>query len=236
MALTGFGPVYYLNTQNTNKFEEECRSLGIEAIAISPIDLDCISDYLMTYPRGYYRTELSKKEVAMTVSHLEIIRYGLEHSSDDSITICEDTLSFDTISKWPFSWSEIMENVPHTYDALQCCITFTATTTPVLSLHPYYGERSVSCYRITRGYAEKLMRLYRTNGKYQLEKVYPHATAEEVIYHSGITFTFPLFAKKYEPNLDSQYEHSPEYHSSSLIHSFWTNIYNVSDPALLFRF
>lgn len=151
--------------------------------------------YLTSYPRGYDRAPLARTHVARTVSHLEALRAWLDTNESEAI-FYEGEPWERRAFPWPWSWEEVRAHVPHTFDVFQMHVTYDPCATPEVRMHRRANERSVSCYLITRGHAEKLMRLYRVGQQYDLTRVYPRACAEEVIYDAGVVFTMPLVSSR----------------------------------------
>ena len=218
------------------------------------IKVEHIQDNLLaTFPRGYLRHPVSKQTVAHTVSHLEAIRKWLE--KDEAEAIFHEDVEWLT---WPWTWDEVREHVPHTFDVFQMCVEFEPRSRPEMRMHRRMNERSTACYVMTRGHAQKLMRLYHTPNGYDLTSVYPCAGAEEVLFDSGLTYTMPLVVQRHSGQyLDTQHsgqEHSDTQHlgqehsdkqenhtrsdetySTELVRLFWNEIHRVDDPYLLFR-
>jgi hypothetical protein len=156
-----------------------------------PVALLDADDFLTTYPRGYDRAPLAKPHVQRAVSHLETLRAWLDTNEPEAI-FYEGEAWEKRAFAWPWTWEEVRAHVPHTFDVFQMHVAYDPRATPEVRMHRRVNERSVNCYLITRGYVEKLMRLYRVGRQYDLTRVYPRACAEEVIYDGGVVYTMPL--------------------------------------------
>jgi GR25 family glycosyltransferase involved in LPS biosynthesis len=247
--LKGLGPLYYINlsdqVEKRKTLEHQCEQYGIETVRMDAIDGrnqtsdQLVEKYLHFLPVTYHGKEMTTNELACTLSHLFTIRHWLTNSSSETAWIAEDDISFETVEKWPFRWSDIQNRLPYNFDVIQMAITFIPNHEINFQLHKRGAdEHSATCYLINRWYAIKLMKLFWVDNKFFLSKVYPFSRSEEVLYRSGLVYSIPLFT--YHTHYDSTIQtkqHAEYYHNYSreVVLQFWNQAHNIHNPYILFN-
>jgi hypothetical protein len=224
--LENFPPLYYINLDRRPDRNEHMVKLiatyGLDGTRVAAVDgKEPIHSRLDVIPE-----RLRPVEIATTISHLQTIRHWLSHSKSDTAILCEDDVSFDTVSSWGCSWKHIKEQFPPYWDIVQLCIIYHPLHECTISLHHRPTTNfSAACYMINRRYAEKLMSLYwnKETKKWRLHGLAPYPlTAEEAIYRPGACLSIPLFTYTGTMGSDIQsQDHIDQYHAiSKNIHQF----------------
>ncbi|WP_029040868.1 glycosyltransferase family 25 protein [Cucumibacter marinus] len=195
--LEGLPPIRYINLERSadrrEQMERQFEAYGLsEAARVTAIDGAAgeAAAYLETAPI------LPKRDgyLACMLSHLRAIERWLEDGGGDEVIIAEDDLKLDSVDHWPFDWTYFRSQIPLNYDVVQLAL-----------MHPYKlhfvmhprlpNNESAAAYLINRPYAEKLMRLYRGEKGFCLDRLRPEkSSAEALVFSSGLCFSFPLFS------------------------------------------
>jgi GR25 family glycosyltransferase involved in LPS biosynthesis len=232
--LESFPPIYYINLDRRQDRDKHIKKLlatyklkGVRVPAVDGKNLNSFEEYVDVHPPN-----LKPVQIACTISHLQTIRYWLENSDTDTAVICEDDVSFETVSSWGSSWKDIMTEIPSYWDILQLCIIYHPKQDVIINLHHRtMYDFSAACYMINRRYAQKLMSLYwnedtkkwklhGNNGPFPL-------TSEEAVYRPGACLSIPLFTFTNTMGSDIQsQDHLDQYHlySKKLSSVLWSNI------------
>ena len=169
--------------------------------------------------------DLRPNEIACTISHLRAIHYWLTHSDTDTAIICEDDISFETVPDIPFSWNELVSQLPYYWEIVQLSIIYHPKFPIAVNLHHRNTtDFSAACYLIKRDYAERLMKYHFFHGKWKLD--YPiktRMTSEDLLYNAGITISIPLFTYHSFLSDIQTPDHVEYYHvfSRNLILTLW---------------
>jgi hypothetical protein len=139
-------------------------------------------------------------EVSTSLSHLMNIKNWLETSDDPYVIIMEDDYDLSFIEYWHFDWEYLMNKIPHDWDCIQ--MSFENNTMIPCFLHPIISGHGTGASLINRHYAEKLVRLYYIDGKYDFSKKIgnakwmqnPNLTTDYFLGHSGKTYCIPLIS------------------------------------------
>lgn len=102
--------------------------------------------------------KLRKSEYGCMMSHLRIIEEFYK-SGEDQLIIMEDDIDISSIDNWEFTWKELMDSLPE-YEVLQLVRNRDVEDHARLKVWDW-EDKSTGAYLITRGYAEKIVRLYR---------------------------------------------------------------------------
>jgi len=230
--LENLPPVYYINLDHrvdkrAHMERNVVSSPHVKSTRVSATDGRVDNTALMY--QGVVPPRLKPTEVACTLSHLRAIREWLTTSDTETVLICEDDVSLETVDSWPFTWSEVVNKLPYYWDVFQCCITYHPLHPATISLHMHQTtDFSDVCYLIRRSYAEKLMSLYWRDGVWKLDysSVLP-LTAEEAVYRPGVCFSLPLFTytNEFESSIQTR-EHMNSYHvpSREFICNVWRQV------------
>lgn len=215
-----FPPLYYINLDRREDRKQHMEKLlqtyDLSATRVSAVDgSQSIQNKVDVVP-----ARLRPVEIACTLSHLQAIRSWLIHSKSDTAVICEDDISFETVSSWGCSWKQIEEKFPVYWDIVQLGIIYHPLHECTISLHHRPTTNfSTLCYVIRRRYAEKLMSLYwnKETKKWKLHGLAPYPlTAEEALYRPGACLSLPLFIFTNTMGSDIQSQaHLDQYHAFS---------------------
>jgi hypothetical protein len=146
-------------------------------------------------------------ELSITVCYLNIIKQWLENTDENHILIMEDDYDLSYVDYWHFDWEYLMNNIPYDWDCIQ--MSFENDLVIPCHLHPIEPGHGAGAFLINRRYAEKLMHLYRKDGKWDLSKKCrnlnwmrtPNITVDYLIGHGGKTYCIPLISVN--PNIGS---------------------------------
>ena len=167
------------------------------------------------------------RNVAVSISHLEIIKEWVEETTDPYMIIMEDDTDINLIKYWHFDWEYLMNNIPYDWDAIQ--LMFNSDSIIPCFLHVKLGNSWNGPIMITRFYAEKLLRLYFINGKYNflvksnrkdlcfVTKSVAHVGVDDFLGFNGKVYQLPLFSQN--PYLDKTQR--KQHIISHRAHYFW---------------
>lgn len=109
-------------------------------------------------PEATLNRYLNKNEMGCMMSHLSIISDFYKNSREETMIIMEDDVDISSIDNWDFSWSEFINAMPN-FEILQ--IVRNQEHQLYAKLKKWeWSDKSTAAYVITRGYAEKVSRLY----------------------------------------------------------------------------
>lgn len=179
-----FGPVYVINLKR-----REDRRIVLERIFkenniqdytfIEAIDAkNDISNLVHYFPSE----NISKQEMAVTMSHLKAIRYWLEHSENEYAIIFEDDIDFGLSSYWGFTWNDFINSIKFEYDILQLCVHYIDDYFEIKMHKKRENEYSAAFYLIKREYAKTLIDKYFIDNKYN----FMYSDSEHVADHYAI--------------------------------------------------
>ena len=159
---------------------------------------DDLSDIL----KGRYPDNMSSGEVGCVTSHLKALKHWLETSDSSCALIIEDDCDLDPVKYWGFTWKDFYSKIPYSYDVVQLAIINPAQVH--MQLHPrFVNDFSTACYVINRRYAQKLLDFHTKGDKYKIDqRVLPRAVADDLIYNTGLTYSFPIFLYKLDLGSD----------------------------------
>ena len=221
-TLAGFPPLYYINL-NRRKDRDTHMKQYLKKYKLNGTRVEAFDGSVA----GFYDDlveatppHLRDVEIACTLSHLNAIRQWLDTSDSDTAFICEDDLSFDTISSWGCTWKDIESQIPHYWDIVQMCVIHHPQREIILNLHHRtMYDYSTACYLIHRRYAQKLMSLYWNDATklWKLDMVVPFPlTSEEAVYRPGACLSVSLFTFTGTMGSDIQSkDHLDQYHNFS---------------------
>jgi hypothetical protein len=149
-----------------------------------------------------YQSKLKQHitEIAMSLSYMSIIKNWVETTTDNYMMLMEDDYDLSFIEYWHFNWEYLMNNIPHDWDCIQ--LSFENGNIIPCYLHPIISGHGTGASLINRNYAEKLLRLYYVDGKYDFSKKIcnskclndPNITVDYFLGHSGKTYCIPLIS------------------------------------------
>jgi len=229
--LDGMPELYYINLDNRldkrSYMEQLFLTHHIKGTRISATHIGNYTELI----EGAIPTRLRPAEIATSISHLRAIKYWYDHSEEDMAMICEDDLSFETVSMWNTTWKTVVSRLPFYWEIFQCSLTYHPQQPVAISLHHHQTyDFSCVCYVIKRSYAKRLLELYERNGKWKLD--YPTAfplTAEELLYRPGACVSLPLFCytNQFESSIQTK-EHMMTFHeySRNIVLQVWKQVGN----------
>jgi hypothetical protein len=159
----------------------------------------------------YKRKNHHTVEICIALSYLIIIKNWLETSNEKYMVLMEDDYDLSFIEYWHFDWDYLMNNIPYDWDCIQ--MSFENSYIFPCYLHPILSGHGTGASLINRSYAEKLIRLFYVDGKFDLTKKIgvwkwskkglgmPNVTTDYFLGHSGKTYCLPLMT--INPNIGS---------------------------------
>lgn len=232
--MNDFPPMYYINLDNRVDRNEHMKtiisSFNMKATRISATNVENYKNFIEKFPYG-----LRPSETACLVSHLSAIREWLTTSDSDIAMICEDDVSFEHVSQWPFTWGQFMSSLPYYWEICQCCIIFHPQQNIFINMHNRTeSDFSAACYILKRSYAKRLMSYYWNSITEKWKLDFPisyRLTSEEAIYRPGACISIPLFSftNEHGSNIQSE-DHLETYHTfSKCIHNMlWSQIREIN--------
>ncbi len=232
--LENFGPVYLINLpdQETrlNHIKKEFSTHGIENYKIIEA-VDGRKSDLRGIVHGNY-PKLRPSEIGCLASHINAIKAWLEDCDDEYGIIMEDDCSFDNVKYWQWTWDEFMQNIPDDADIIQLVILkeddikFNMHLKERYNRHDYFSYAwSTACYVIKRSYAQKIVKTFLIEGRYEFaEGKYKNKPADVVLYNLGKAYTMPILTHFVDTENAINLSHEP-FHSRSKkqIDSWWQN-------------
>ena len=218
--LKGLPHIYYLNVDTEIKrkdyMESQFDKWGIEnytrvsASKFLGSEFDSWKD-MLHFPEIYPTNDRNPRNNGVSISHLEIMREWLETTNDPYMIIMEDDTDMDLIEYWHFDWEYFMDNIPYDWDAVQ--LMFNSLTVIPCYLHPKHITSWNGPIMINRYYAQKLLRLYLIDGKYNfihktnridranyISKNRVNVGVDDFLGFNGKVYQIPLFSQN--PYLD----------------------------------
>jgi hypothetical protein len=172
-----------------------------------------------------------RRPIAVSLSHLEILKEWLETTDEDYVILMEDDTDISTIEYWHFDWEYLMNNIPYDWDAIQ--LMYNSANRIYCFLHPKKMITWNGPMLISRSYAEKLLSLYYVKGKYNFIKRvnrvykvdninnfngrYSALDVDEFLGFNGKVYQIPVFTQN--PYLDEPPK--PHHILSRKIHLLW---------------
>lgn len=151
-------------------------------------------------------TSLSGSELGCTLSHIKALQMFLKTSYDFAM-VCEDDLDISNVKKIKFSFYQTLKY----YNAEDYCLQLTVSSREEIPINFLMHTRtfwdfSTTSYIVNRKYAKKIVDLYKNNNldSFVKRQVYDprggiitsRPVADELIYNSCKTMSFPLFSFK----------------------------------------
>lgn len=194
--LEGFSPVYVINLEarvdRRQYIEKILQKNNVTDYRIITA-VDGASADLSLFVHDVEKIEVTKLELACTVSHLIAIEAWLNESNSEYAIIIEDDLSFETVEYWDKSFKQFLDSIATVeYEVIQLAISNDSMS---LDLHKRsIYDYSSTCYLIKRNYAKKLIDKHKRGDRYSFEFGCALATAEPVLYASeNGSYSIPLF-------------------------------------------
>jgi len=198
--------------------EEQFLNRKINNIRISAIDgnNDTLNEYVTDFDPKY------KLQIATALSHLKAVEKFLE-TRDEIGIICEDDMTFELESMWPYTLESVIQNAPLNWDVIQLSITIDNKHPWDMSDERYQPRKkhwySCLCYAITKSYALKLMNKYKLPLKIDIQNS-KNIVSELIIYNEN-TYTLYPPPFTYPTNNDSY------------IHPWHINTHNASKKIVI---
>jgi hypothetical protein len=230
--LEGIPPIYYLNLDHDvlrrSYMEYQFKYWGIE-------------NYIRVSTSKFWRNDfqnwshlIHKKEtipsdkyrsLAVSVSYLDLIKNWLETTNEPYLFMMEDDTDMSLIKYWHFNWNQMFKNIPYDWDGFQ--LTFNSNKAICCFLHPKTLNSWNGPIIITRYYAEKLLRLYFYDGKYDFtqdskrKNICPFVRdVDDFLGYNGKVYQIPVFSQKTE--LDETQR--PAHIESNKAHYHWWTV------------
>jgi hypothetical protein len=175
---------------------------------------------------GTYPENMTSGEIGCTCSHLAAIKQWYETTDTPYALFMEDDVDINMAKYWNFTFSDFLCRAPYAWDCIQLAIISTGDINVPIHTR-FVNSFSTACYILTRGYAEKLLKLHVVNDKYKLDNgVLPRATADDLIYNAGLTYSCPLFLYKLELGSTIHPDHLEAFHRNSYdgVFNFWSHM------------
>lgn len=161
-------------------------------------DLVILNDYSSSRRRKHHIIEIS-----ISIMILDAIKHWLISTNDPYFLLMEDDYDLSYIDYWHFDWEYLMNNIPFDWDCIQ--LSFENHKIIPCYLHPICSGHSTGASLIKRSYAEKLIGLLFTDGKYNLSQKMsnwfrstglgiPNLTGDYFLGHCGRTYCVPLIS------------------------------------------
>jgi GR25 family glycosyltransferase involved in LPS biosynthesis len=231
--LYNFPKVYYINLDSRpdrkESIEKDFKDYTILYTRISA------SHYLGSEQEKWEHLVLDEKvkcgasDVGATLSHLEAIEKFLE-TDEEICVIMEDDCDITISDAWPFTWQDILKNIPFHWDCIQLCVNHHSVIP--FHIHPIMRDSgSASCYLINRHYAEKVIKLHKFPNGYRLVNKIADVRYEEIashidylIFETGKTYSLPVFTvnTKFKSN-QRENLHPRDQPCRDVIYNFWRN-------------
>lgn len=230
--LDNFGPVYLINlkdhTHRLTHAKKEFKKYGITNYTVVEA-IDGRKSDLSDIINGQY-PKLKASEIGCITSHIKALKHWLDTSDSEYAIIMEDDFSFDTVESWPFDWDYVVKSIPSKAEIVQLIMI---KNEPIkFSIHkkdPYDKNRvmtyewSTACYLIKRSYAQSLVKIHYSDGKYNLPSHgFNNQAADVVLYNLGNAYSMPLFTHILDEKNSINREHG-DFHTRSKnnIDSWW---------------
>ena len=237
IKLKGLPHIYYLNLdteiERKTYMESQFSQWGIENYTRISASKFLGSEFeqwkhMLHFPEMYPNIGRNHRNNAVSISHLEIMREWLEQTDDPYMIIIEDDTDMNLIEYWHFDWEYFMDNIPYDWDAVQ--LMFNSLTIIPCHLHVKNVTSWNGPIMINRYYAQKLLRLYLINGKYNfirrtnridrvtyISETMSNVGVDDFMGFNGKVYQVPLFSQN--PYLDE--ERRDCHIKSSKAHYYW---------------
>jgi GR25 family glycosyltransferase involved in LPS biosynthesis len=143
---------------------------------------------------GPYLDKLHKGSFGPLLSHLKVLKWWYENTTQEYAFIAEDDLSLKTVEYWDFTWDKLVSKFPENWDAVQLtCVRPDKYSIKLRKWNVY--DWCVAAYVIKRSYVEKLLKLYPVkNNTFFVGIDYP--IVEHCLFiHSENVYTWPVFVE-----------------------------------------
>lgn len=223
--LDGMPKIVYINmdkaVERNNHIIESFKKYGIT-------DYDRFSGFAAQKSR---HVKLRKSEYGCMMSHLKIIE-NFYKSGEEQLIIAEDDLDVSAIKNWDFTWKELMDALPE-FEVLQLVRNRDTEDHARLKVWDW-EDKSTGAYLITRGYAEKIVKLYRQDpvGLRAFpdlrKRVGP--VADFALYSGFNSLSISIFKQVLFPSQVADYEF-PEWFISQhqIMEKFWSSKHGLDD-------
>jgi hypothetical protein len=146
---------------------------------------------------GNYFSQMLNAEIAISMSHIKMIKQWHEDENEPYGFFAEDDLNLDIVERWGFAWEDFISRTNFNWNVIQLVLV---KVDPIqkFGLEVRTNKNWSACaYILKRDYAKRLIEDCYQDGKYVLKlKGDPNAIpyAENVIYFLGEphTYTIPL--------------------------------------------
>jgi len=225
-ALKGLAPIYVINVAS-RKDRRDHMLAEFKKQAVSEFEffeaVDGSTQDLSKFVEDIETLNLTKSELACTISHLLVIKHWLASSSSLFAIIMEDDLTFETVEDWPWNWEEFLSKIESDFQILQLSIINSGRVNT--SIH-YREARdwSSGCYLIKRPWAENLIEKFFRDEKILFSDVSRQRTVPEgVIFTGAICLSFPLFVNSIllGPNVNEDKIENLHRKSREEVLAFW---------------
>ena len=209
--LNGIPNIYYTNldrrTDRREYMESQFERWGLNFRRISS------SKYLSSEEDKWQHLvlddiiNLSSSAVANSITHIEMLKYWLDTTYEQSLVIMEDDYDLSLIEHWNFDWNFLMNNVPGNWDCIQ--LGFENEHIIPFFLHPPHFNHGFGPCLISREYDEKLVRMHYFDGSFKLNlkhndvrhDPYMYGSVDSLFLEGGRTYSIPLITTN--PDFDS---------------------------------
>jgi GR25 family glycosyltransferase involved in LPS biosynthesis len=193
-TFNGFGPIYVINLKKRkdrlDNILKEFKKHNIKDYEIFEAvdgEDESIQDQIICE-----KLEISNKELACTLSHINVIKYWYETSNSDYAIIMEDDISFETVQYWPFTWKEFLAKIKENYNMLQLSLMNIRPINKSLHLREAQ-DSSALCYLITRERAAEIIKNHIKDEKILIPSSRVYSVADTLVYTMAMCYSFPLF-------------------------------------------
>lgn len=210
--LVGLPKVYWLTLSRSTKRQDYMNCMfdrhGIkEHKVVFGFDASKENFHISDIVDGNYLPQMKNAEIAISMSHIKMIRQWYDNEDDEYGFFAEDDLNLDVIDKWNFSWNDFIQRLDFHWNVIQLVLVREEPITK-FGLEIRTNKNWSACaYIVKRDYARRLIEDYYRDGRYVLKlKGDPNAIpyAENIVYFLGepYTYTIPLFLEnvEYESN------------------------------------
>jgi len=145
---------------------------------------------------GNHLSDLSKLGKYCLLSHLRAIKKWYYNSNEAIGFFAEDDISFETVNYWNFTFNEFLTTVPQDWQCIQLAVVKKEKEKVSFQVKKRdWDDWSVTAYLIKREYAKYLIDRFYKDDTFTLflKDTRLQPLVENIIYHEGITYTFPLF-------------------------------------------
>lgn len=206
MKLNGMPKPYWLTLENNNSrhlhMQNQFEKYGIENHKmVFGYDSSKNNFHENDIVSGNYFHQMRGTEIAISMSHINMIKEWYENEVDDYGIFFEDDVDLCISDMWGFNWQEFVERLPLNWNAIQLVLVRVEPITKFGFEVRTNKNWSACAYILKRDYARRLIEDYYTyDDRYFLKlRGDPNAIpyAENVIYFLGEpnVYTVPLFTE-----------------------------------------